>query len=173
MKIVSVSLKMSSCIICNQECPKPLFKRTWFKERKYCSSKCIKTSYRIKHSEKDKLSKQQWVDKNPEKRKETSNRYQNNNKAYYRAYASLYRRCKLKAKPQSLTEFDELYLLEFYDLAHKRGLEVDHIIPLTHKLVCGLHVPENLQMLTRSQNARKSNKLLPDEDVVAIFKEDL
>lgn len=39
--------------------------------------------------------------------------------------------------------------------------EVDHIIPLKHPLVCGLHVPENLRVVTRSENARKSNKYEP------------
>lgn len=35
--------------------------------------------------------------------------------------------------------------------------EVDHIIPSTHELVCGLHVENNLQILTESENIRKSN----------------
>lgn len=39
-----------------------------------------------------------------------------------------------------------------------RGFEVDHVIPLNGKQVSGLHVPENLQVLTVRANRQKGAK---------------
>ena len=35
---------------------------------------------------------------------------------------------------------------------------VDHIVPISHPLVCGLHNEHNMQILTDSENCSKSNK---------------
>lgn len=42
-----------------------------------------------------------------------------------------------------------------------RPYHVDHIIPLTHPLVCGLHVPANLQVIPGVENMRKRNLFVP------------
>lgn len=49
-----------------------------------------------------------------------------------------------------------------YAKARAYGFEVDHIVPLKHPLVCGLHVWANLQLLDRNLNRTKKNRTWPD-----------
>jgi hypothetical protein len=55
-------------------------------------------------------------------------------------------------------------ILAFYREAARLTLEtgiaheVDHIIPILSKRVCGLHVETNLQVITKAANQTKLNK---------------
>lgn len=112
----------------------------WFKEhgRKYhqANSEVIKEKVR------------KWRKENPEKRA---------------AHEAKRRSQKLKATPHWLTEYQhkqielKYWISQF--LADYTGIQhhVDHIHPLQGENICGLHVPENLQILTAKENMSKSN----------------
>jgi hypothetical protein len=81
------------------------------------------------------------------------------------ARTAKYKAKKLQATLKWLTNEEYWLIDEIYELAQLRtkitGIkwEVDHIVPLTNSKVCGLHVPWNLQVITKYENARKWNKL--------------
>ena len=123
-----------------------------------------------------------WYAANKEKtiKSAISWRYENLDKvrAWDRArgkrYASPVKRCayeagrkaaKRNATP-SWANMDDI--LSFYEwaerLTNETGVahQVDHIVPVQGKTVCGLHVPCNLQVITASSNASKGNRHWPD-----------
>jgi 5-methylcytosine-specific restriction endonuclease McrA len=59
--------------------------------------------------------------------------------------------------PRWLSEAQRLEIKSMYAKAARAKLHVDHIVPLKGKNVSGLHVPWNLQLLTKSENCRKRN----------------
>lgn len=73
------------------------------------------------------------------------------------------RATKLQRTPSWLTEEDHWMFEEIYSLTKLRekltGVKwhVDHILPLQGKLVSGLHVPMNLQVITATENLSKGN----------------
>ena len=91
-----------------------------------------------------------WREKYPEKVAENEQR----------------RRCaKLQAMPAWA---DRAEMLSVFRLARMlrnitgAKFHVDHIVPLQHPLVCGLHVPANLRIVTANDNLEKHNKFDPD-----------
>jgi hypothetical protein len=94
--------------------------------------------------------------KHPERVKETKRK----SAGIINANTAKRRAMKHKATPP-WSDLDAIK--EIYARAKRTGMHVDHLIPLCGRLVCGLHVPENLQLLAPVENFRKSNKFNPDE----------
>jgi hypothetical protein len=104
-----------------------------------------------------------WAAANPDKIKAKAIRHIKKHPDAYtaRSVASVAKRAK--RVPQWLTSEDKWLMREAYLLAKLRTelfgfkWEVDHIIPLRGKLVSGLHVPTNLQVLPKTENRNKRN----------------
>ena len=81
------------------------------------------------------------------------------------AYAAKHRAKLLNAIPTwaNLAAIERLYTK-----AATSGMHVDHIYPLQGANVCGLHVANNLRLLTRLENLRKGNRIHDAADSSAI-----
>ncbi len=105
-----------------------------------------------------KICIQDYKVENRERDREYLSKYAKKNRYKFAKYNS--DRRVLQSNATIYPELSE-EMFEIYKKCPK-GHEVDHIIPLNHPLVCGLHVPWNLQYLTISENRKKSNKLIQD-----------
>jgi len=92
--------------------------------------------------------------------------YKKNDPDKYRELVGLRQRRRKQATPKWLTATHKMEIRLKYrlaaELSRRTGVKyvVDHIIPMFGKTVCGLHVPWNLDVITHSENSKKSNKLL-------------
>ena len=114
--------------------------------------------YREKNKERIKKHNAKWTNKNKGKIAKTKRKWRDQNKNKYNAAHALIRARKLNTTPAWA---DKKQIQEFYQKCPP-GYEVDHIVPLNGKNVCGLHVLNNLQYLTKNQNRRKGNKYVDE-----------
>lgn len=102
-----------------------------------------------KHSESRKLKTKKWRERNP----------------HMVTYHAAKRRSDIENRtPKWLTEIDFETMANIYAEAKRITEEtgeqhhVDHVIPLRGKKVSGLNVPQNLQILSATDNLKKTNK---------------
>ena len=132
--------------------------------------KAIALEYRESNREREQARSRKWQSKNPDRVREINKKYRSSNSDKLRerqrqynfakpwlraAYAARRRASKNKATPPWV---DQAAIAVIYAKAAASGLTVDHIIPLKHPAVCGLHVPWNLQLLSSFENSRKWNR---------------
>ncbi len=101
---------------------------------------------------------------NPDKTKAACLKYTKQNPDKRSFWEAKRKAAKLQRTPKWLTESDWIEIEWAYSEAHRLTKEtgvlhtVDHIIPLQGKEISGLHCPQNLQILTISDNSSKGNR---------------
>lgn len=73
------------------------------------------------------------------------------------------RRNKLRTPPWANMEAIKAIYILAAEITDKTGIhhQVDHVIPLRGVLAHGLHVAENLAVIPKIENVRKSNRFVP------------
>lgn len=93
-------------------------------------------------------------------------KYYRDNPDKSRVYVTRRRAAKLNRTPAWLTVEHKAAIVAIYKEAARRrkdgeDVHVDHVVPLAGKLVCGLHVPWNLAIITARENQKKNNRFEP------------
>ena len=89
-----------------------------------------------------------------DKNRRRAGEWQKNNSGRVNARNAKRRALKSQATPPWA---NQSLIGAIYERAHDLGLHVDHVIPLRHKLVCGLDVPFNLPLVTGGAKKKKGN----------------
>lgn len=121
-------------------------------------------TYRAANREKIMAQKRKYAEENRERLLAKQKEWKAANKGKVLANVTLRKMKKKKATPSWLTREQRIEMRWAYELAELltenlgEPHQVDHIVPICHPLVCGLHVPWNLQVLTAAANREKSNR---------------
>lgn len=117
-------------------------------------------TYYAKNSEHIKSLNSDWRTENADEMREIRRSYYERNKAIYISRSRARKEHIKQATPPwvNMAAIDAIYC-EARRLTEQTGVpyDVDHIIPLRGVNVCGLHVAENLQVLTATENRSKGN----------------
>ena len=129
-----------------------------------------KSEYGKKVSKRDAARRRERYRDDPEFREKTNLRtteYYYDNPHVFRARDAKRRADQLNATPAwaDMGAIKAIYR-QAREMTDSLGepYEVDHVVPLKGRTVCGLHVPQNLQIIPQTDNRKKFNRL--PEDIV-------
>ena len=145
------------CNKCNQEKPIERFERliSSYKGKKY---NCISYRNKCKDCKSQEVLASYKQNRNVEviKLRERARKKRKENPSIHRYNNILFKQHIKKATPPWA---DKVELKAIYD-NRPAGYDVDHIIPLRGKNVCGLHIPVNLQYLPSDENRNKKRNII-------------
>lgn len=139
-------------------------KRAWDRRNKE-TVRARQRKYAENYPERRSASRLKWNSANRSRIARVTATWQKANRAKCSGYWAMYNAAKLCATPKWANKF---FISEAYALANLRTKKlgypwhVDHIVPLKSKIVCGLHVEHNLQVIEGSLNMSKGNRVWPD-----------
>jgi len=168
---------MKMCNKCN--CEKPtseFYKKNTAKDglfwwcrschKEYVKAKYHKLAESDEYREAERNRVNAFHEANPDKVKLWNRRYANENAPKVNAKAKRYVLARGRRTPTWLTPDDYWMIEQAYELAAMRTemlgfpWHVDHVVPLHGRVVSGLHVPHNLQVIPAVVNRSKSNKFV-------------
>ena len=114
----------------------------------------ISQNYKNENRERCRETARAWKKQNPESRRMLAAKWRRANPGKVAA-SNLARKFRRTKATPLWADMD--VIKQFYIRAAAAGMHVDHIIPLNGANVCGLHVENNLQLLTPMANAIKGN----------------
>lgn len=121
--------------------------------------------YRAQNRDKIQARKEAYRVENRDRIRQQNKEWRQNNRAKVLADRTLRKMRKRRATPPWLTKAQRLEMRRAYETAQVftdamgEPYHVDHIVPINSSVVCGLHVPWNLQVLRGVENIEKSNRL--------------
>lgn len=143
------------CINCNQTRMRAWVAKNLEKKRAHDKA------YYEAHRERYRAQMKEYIARNAEILDEYHRRYRRDNAGKIAANNIARIRSERQATP-SWANFEKINAIyaEAKRLFELDGIErhVDHVVPIKHKLVCGLHVEHNLQILTAAENMAKKNR---------------
>ena len=137
-------------------------------KEKYAESQ---RKYRENNRDKKRKLAAEWRAANPGRQKEMIRKWQRDNRGRWIAAIRKWQRFNRRDKSEQRATpswANDFFINEAYELAALRtkstgyAWHVDHIVPLRSKLVCGLHVHNNLRVIPGAHNLRKGNRHWPD-----------
>ncbi len=136
------------------------YKQSWAQRNPEAVRESVSTYYRRNTDERRAYSAQHYL-QNREDRLAKQKVYRQENPEIYTAAKQRRRAIELRALPAWANHdlIKEKFALA-QQLSAETGIphEVDHIIPLRGRNVCGLHREDNLQVIPASENRKKNNK---------------